>query len=88
MSHIPKFGDASKSPVGYTASPAGDGVVSPNCGICDSADFLTLQVSYGSGMMLTLVNKLGSSRHPPAHLDANASNSVELLASLMIHSDA
>jgi hypothetical protein len=28
VSHIPKFGDASKSPAGDTASPSGDAVVS------------------------------------------------------------
>ncbi len=38
VSHIPRFGDASKSPVGDTASPAGYVVASPNCGICDTAD--------------------------------------------------
>jgi hypothetical protein len=44
VSHIPKFGDASKSPLGDTSSPAGDAespagdvVASPNCGICDTA---------------------------------------------------
>jgi hypothetical protein len=51
MSHIPKFGDASKSPAadaeslagdavspaGGVASPAEDAVTSPNCGICDTA---------------------------------------------------
>jgi len=38
VSHIPKFGDASKSPVGDTASPARDVVASPNFDICDTAD--------------------------------------------------
>jgi len=44
VSHIPKFGDASKSPTGDTTSPAGDAafpardvVASPNCRICDTA---------------------------------------------------
>ncbi len=37
MSHIPKFGDASKSLSGDAASPAGDVGASPNCGICDTA---------------------------------------------------
>jgi hypothetical protein len=37
VSHIPKFGDASKSPAGDIASPARDVVASPNCGICDTA---------------------------------------------------
>jgi hypothetical protein len=44
VSHIAKFGDASKSPSGDTASPAGDTaslfedvVASPDCGMCDTA---------------------------------------------------
>jgi hypothetical protein len=59
VSHIPRFGHASKPPVGDTASPTGDAaspsedvvvsqwrciisfrdvVVSPNCGIRDTAE--------------------------------------------------
>ncbi len=41
VSHIPKVGDASKSPSGDTASPAEDVVASPNCGICDTAGLRT-----------------------------------------------
>jgi hypothetical protein len=37
VSHILKFGDASKSPSGDTASPAGDVVASPGYEICDTA---------------------------------------------------
>jgi hypothetical protein len=38
VSHIPKFGDASKSPAGDAASPARDVVASPNFGVCDTAE--------------------------------------------------
>jgi len=38
VSHIPNFGDASKSPAGDAAFPARDVVASPNCGICDTAE--------------------------------------------------
>jgi len=42
VSHIPKFGDASKSSSGDTASPAGD-AASPNCGICGTAENIDKQ---------------------------------------------
>ncbi len=40
MSHILKFGDASKSPAGDTVSPVRDVFASSNCGICDTAGCL------------------------------------------------
>jgi len=37
VSHIPQSGDATTSPPGDAASPEGDLLTSPNCGICDIA---------------------------------------------------
>ncbi len=38
VSHVPKFGDASKSSAVDAASPARDLVASTICGICDTAE--------------------------------------------------
>jgi len=60
--HIPKFGDASKSPSGDTASPAGDVVASPNYRICDTVELIIFWLEkenllldyYGSFFLLTI----------------------------------